>query len=587
MKLADCIDSLPYPDYAPRALKIITMQGQLVPLDFNYPQKIVHDCLEDQREAGFPMRAIILKARREGVSTYVSGRFFREINRKSNRFACVASADIDATIKVFKMITLFQDEIPEDIKRETVYMSRKKDIVYAKPHRSEYLCQTAGTDVLGRGGLTHYLHCTEVAFWSQAKKQLGGAMQEVPDDPETIIILESTANGTGGAFYDIYLQAVDRWKQTKSLDGFIPIFLPWTLLPAYSRPVPAGWRPDAEEKEVQSQHSLSDEQLYWRHWAIENKCQGDLSLFKQEYPITWQEAFQASGSPVFIKRIIDYQKKFLRNDIRYGLFDHRDGSFIENKGGSRYGWQYLDVPGSEEHVIGVDTREHKLSDEGDIKSERDFDGVVVLGRGGSRRLVKAVLHCKMGQKELGLQVLGAAKHFNNAWVVPEIPMGMMVVQVLADAGYPNLYHRQVKEFSYNPEDGEDIGFRTTAVTRHYLVNDMISCLRGDMVLVQFSDIVDQMEVFAYDKLGRPRHMAGRHDDLMFGLSLAIQGDLQCPKLNLISGRNSYPEFTGESGGYSGFFPSPQERTLDSLAVSGAYDDLDDEDYGDDAWYFTE
>jgi len=583
--LASVIDSLPFEEYARRNLKIITMAGRLEFLNLNEPQLRVHDILEAQREAGLPMRAIVLKARREGVSTYVSARYFREVNRLPNRGACICSADEASTNKVFGMTKLFQSEIPADTRRETDYSSRK-EIVYSAPHRSALACQTAGTDVLGRGGLTHYLHCTEFAFWSKAKEQYLGIRQEVPDDPETCIILESTANGTGGAFYDEWIRATDHWRKTHSLDGFVPIFLPWHIFPKYSRPLPPHFSPTAEERVVQSQYSLTDEQLYWRRWAIENKCQGDIRMFHQEYPITWQEAFQSSGSPVFTQKIMEFQGKFIRKDVKFGLFDVESGDFIEEVGSSEYGWSYLDGPGSEEHVIGVDTREHRLSDDSDIKSERDFDGVVVLGRKSGQRRVKAILHGKYSQKELGLQILGAAKHFNMAWVVPEIPMGMMVVQVLKDSGYPNIYHRQSKEFSESPEDSDDLGFRTTAVTRHYLTNDMIGVLRSDAVLVQFSEILEQMKVFIYDKLGRPRHMAGRHDDLMFGLALAIHGDLNLPKNNLIN--DGLPMFTdGDSlSGGGGILPSRPVRSDDDLAYINAYDDIDEYEE-DDGWYFTE
>jgi len=110
-------------------LSIINMQGELQLLDLNYAQSIVHSKLELQRRAGLPMRAIILKARREGVSTYIAGRFFREINRRPMRFATVCSVDTDATQKVFKMSSLFQEKIPGDISLKTKYSGRNEIVV--------------------------------------------------------------------------------------------------------------------------------------------------------------------------------------------------------------------------------------------------------------------------------------------------------------------------------------------------------------------------------------------------------------------------------------------------------------------------
>ena len=576
--LKDSVDSISFPAYAERALKIITMQGKLQFLNLNQPQLKVHSILARQQQAGLPMRAIILKARREGVSTYVEARYFREINRKPMRYACVCSADTDATDKVFKMASLFQAEIPEELKRPTEY-SNRKEIVYSAPHRSQFLCQTSGKDVLGRGGLTHYLHATEFAFWNKAKEQFGGAAQEIPDDPETIIAIESTANGTGGAFYDMYVDAVERWKHTKSLDGYIPVFLPWFIFDVYRRTPPDYWQPTAEELEIQQKFNLDVEQLYWRHWAIENKCQGDLRLFKQEYPATWLEAFQTTGHPVFTPGMIEFQESHIRNDYKAGLFDPRSGKF-EERTGMPYGWKYLDVPGSASHAIGCDTKEYTLSDKKDEKSERDYDGTVVLERKFNRRRVKAKWFGRAPGNELGYQLIGAGKHFNMAYIAVEIPKGVVELKTLVDAGYPNLYKQKTKETQDSPEDTDELGFRTTPVTRPYLINDLISHMQTNGIIVQFQDILDQMKTFIWDKDGKPRHMPGKHDDDIFGLALALQADLSCPK-EISAGL--IPERTGD------YEPGERhkEKTIADLAKVGAVDDIDLDDYDEDDYWHTD
>ncbi len=570
-KLQDVADSLSFPAFAERGLKIITMQGELKPLVLNLPQLKVHSILAKQQEAGLPMRAIVLKARREGVSTYVEARYFREINRRPMRYACVCSADIDSTDKVFKMASLFQDEIPADLKRPTDY-SNRKEIVYSAPHRSQFLCQTAGKDVLGRGGLTHYLHATEFAFWQRAKEQLGGAAQEIPDDPETAIIIESTANGTGGAFYDDFILAVDHWRTTKSLDGYMPIFLPWHIFAAYRRQAPRGWQSTPEERELQKEYNLDNDQLYWRQWAIENKCQGDLALFKQEYPITWQEAFQATGAPVFSPGIFRFQERHIRDDYKWGLFDPRTGDFMPHE--SRWGWCVLDLEaGSREYAIGADTAEHRLLDDRDPHSKRDNDGIAILDRSTKRAVA---IWCERGgaQNELGAQILGAGRHYNQAWVNIEIPKGLIALQVLVDAGYQNIYRKRSRETQGLPVETEELGYRVTPVTRQWLINDLISALRADSIILQFRIFLDQMQTFQYDKTGKPIHMPGKHDDLIFGLGHALQADLHCPKETAYS----LPERTGDN-------EPRHQRTINDLAYAGAVDNFDEDevDYDDSYW----
>ncbi len=223
-------------------LKIVDKQGQLVPLKHNIAQLKVQHEMKKQISRNLPVMLIILKARQEGVSTYIEACIFEHINRKPNRHGCIVSADKDATAKVFRMCQTFQEEMPEGYRRELA-KSNIKEIIYKPPHRSSMLCQTAGKRVLGRGGTTQYVHATEVAFWANAKTQLLGLLQEVPEDPDTMVIQETTANGVGGAFYETYWAAVERLRNNpEDYAGYIPIFLPWQIFPEYQTPLPAEFK---------------------------------------------------------------------------------------------------------------------------------------------------------------------------------------------------------------------------------------------------------------------------------------------------------------------------------------------------------
>src|SRR6056297_3308463 len=48
----------------------------LVPFVFNEPQNLIHSKIEEQRKRTGKVRAIILKARQQGISTYCTGRVF-------------------------------------------------------------------------------------------------------------------------------------------------------------------------------------------------------------------------------------------------------------------------------------------------------------------------------------------------------------------------------------------------------------------------------------------------------------------------------------------------------------------------------
>ena len=155
---------------------------------------------------------------------------------------------------------------------------------------------------------------------------------------------------------------------------------------------------------------------------------------------------------------------------------------------------------------------------------------------------------------------------------------MAALKVLIEAGYPNLYSQKKRELQDSPEDTEDFGIRITPITRHYIINDLISHMRSDGIIVQFQDILDQMRTFIWDKDGKPRHMSGKHDDDLFALAHALQADLSCPK-NI--SMDDIPERTGDDDDYG----HRKNKTVYDLARIGAFDDVDDDD-DDDEFYHT-
>jgi hypothetical protein len=516
-------------------LQIITMQGKKSLFRCNTAQLKVHNTLEMQRNAGFPMRAMVLKARREGVSTYVQGRYFMEINTKENRFACVCSADDVASNKVFKMARKFQEYMPKSNRRTTEY-SNKKEIVYAEPHNSEFVVQTAGKEVLGRGGLTHYLHCSEYAFWKNAKEQFGGAVQEVPNDPETIVIIESTANGMGGDFYDTYMQSMEDWKYNKNLNAYLPIFLPWFIFDVYrmstkgiqfetGKPHEHGveleWVED--EKEFQVKYDLTVEQLMWRRFCIKNNCRGDLSLFKQEYPANPVEAFQSTGRPVFMHGILNHQERIATKEYQYGMF-MPEWTPVMRKFDC---WKMIHAPvRGHQYVIGVDTMEGLPSVRESPKSELDRHGVMVYDRNDN--CFVAMYHGQCDQFLLGNQVCQAAIYYNDALIVPEIPNGMVLLEVLKKRNYSNIYRRETQEETFDPEEGEKLGWRTTTTSRPWLIETFKQAMSERAVKLNFIELIQEMRTMIYDNSGKPTHAPGMHDDIAFGAMLAIQGHVRCP-----------------------------------------------------------
>ncbi len=570
------------PGWMNNNLKIVDMDGCISALSLNVAQRMLHKTIEDiQVSKGYPVRVIVLKARRTGISTYSEARYFYEINQRSHVNAVVASADIASTNKVFKMAKMFQANMPGQIRRDTDY-SNRKEIVYSEPHGSAFIAQTAGTDVLGRGGQTHYFHCTEVGFWKDAKTQFGGAMQEVPDK-DSMVILESTANGVGGMFHDMFWEAMDDWKFSKSPGNFLPVFLPWFIFPEYQRKVPEHFtfkpgKPHASnipvewvgvEQELIRKFQLTYEQLYWRRWAIKNKCQNDLNLFDQEFPYCAEVAFNSTGRNVFLHsrlESVETKEPITALLIRNGRIQPEP---IDRQ---RNCWQIWKKPDAgHEYAIGIDTMEGTQSDPDDPKSNYDLHAVSVLDRDTGE--IVAIYLGRGSQRELGDQCFLAAKWYNDAWVAPELPMGMVVLDVLKESGYDRIYQRQAADEQRVETDSLNLGWRTTILTRPKMVDNFKTAFNEGEIVIYSKDLLDEMRTFVYDKRGTPRHRPGKHDDLLFASMIALQLHMRLPF-------RSTPYPAGSTDGAEDFEP-------ESLSTRNCVDTWESGDEEDDMLEYTD
>lgn len=141
-------------------------------------------------------------------------------------------------------------------------------------------------------------HNSEVAFWQHSAEHAKGIMQAIPDSPDTEVVLESTANGLGNYFHK-------QWQLAESGQSeFIAIFVPWFWQDEYRKKVPKDFSVTDHEASLKEIFNLDDEQICFRRSKIiELGAEGDNgeSAFKQEYPMTAQEAFQTTGTDSLIK----------------------------------------------------------------------------------------------------------------------------------------------------------------------------------------------------------------------------------------------------------------------------------------------
>lgn len=264
---------------------------------FNKAQWYIHKKIEEQKKLKGYVRAIILKGRQQGCSTYVSGRYFWHV---THRFGCkvfILTHLADATSNLFDMASRFYDNCPKCFCPE-VTTSNSKELIFGDLD-SGYKVGTAGNKSVGRSDTIQLFHGSEVAFWENAEEHAKGILQTVPlRGKGTEIILESTANGIGNYFHD-------QWKIAVSgIDtDFIPIFVPWFWQDEYRIPVDNGFKCTQEEEEIKKIYGINNDQINFRRYKInEFNTQGGNGerRFCQEYPLNANEAFQASDTNSYI-----------------------------------------------------------------------------------------------------------------------------------------------------------------------------------------------------------------------------------------------------------------------------------------------
>lgn len=310
--------------YAPRCLRIKTKPNasgvvEIAPFRFNAAQRYIHKRIEEQKALHGWVRAIILKGRQQGASTYTEGRFYWKTTQNKGEKTFIMTHEGQATQNLFDMVDRYHKNAPVHVKPH-VGRDNQRTLEFDRLD-SSYQVATAGSKGAGRSATLTNVHGSEVAFWEKGELHLAGLFQAVALAKGTEIVLESTANGMGDVFHK-------QWQMAENgASDFIPIFVPWFWQDEYRRPLPEDFfvnahaesAPEGEltEHEYAEQYKLDDEQVYWRRMKIAELGGGEdgFYLFQQEYPATADEAFQSSASGnTLIKR--KFVARARKNDVQ-------------------------------------------------------------------------------------------------------------------------------------------------------------------------------------------------------------------------------------------------------------------------------
>lgn len=497
-------------EFIQKYYKIKTKEGKLIPFKFNQAQDDFYEIIK-QNYGKKPGRYIVLKARQMGISTFTEAFIF---NRSSCQFysdSVIIAHQSDAARKIYEMTNLFYDSLPDKLKPKKKY-SNAKMLVFDDPDGNRGLKSSIRVSVANdasRGSTYRYAHLSELAFWEHPETAMLAVMQAIPNENDTVVVIESTANGFN-YFYDL-------WKKAENRENdFIPIFFPWYIEPKYRRKY-TGFELTKYEKEIKEKFNLDDDQLEWRRWAIANNCNGDEELFRQEYPITPEEAFITSGKSVFnTQKVLDRINELVP-PIRKGYFSYDyDGLNITNI-------HWIDDEKGYIRIYKEPTNDYTVLSGDTAGDGSDYFAGHVLDRSGYQC---AVLHHQFDEDLFTKQMFCLGTWYRSL-IGNEVNFSTYPTMELQRLCYPLLYTR--KKYDQKMEAHEEkFGFKTTPLTRPIIISNLKIIMRDHIELI--NDLATLQEALSFiNKDGKPQASDGTHDDLIMSLAIGYEILKQIPE----------------------------------------------------------
>lgn len=274
-------------------------QGFVMPFKPNSAQR--------QFLAGLHYRNVILKARQLGFTTLIAVVWLDHALFNADQRCGIIAHELDAAESIFADKVVFAyDNLPEGV-RVSIPLLKKtaKQLTFA--NNSSIRVATSM-----RSGTIHRLHVSELGkiaakYPGKAKEIVTGSLPAVPGDG--VAIIESTAEGQSGEFYDIATKA-----EARAFNPADPTprewkfhFFPWWRDPGYTMD-PTGITITPEdhkyfaEVEAKAGCKISLGQRAWYISFRENDFSGDSEKMWQEMPSTSEECWRKSTEGTFYAR---------------------------------------------------------------------------------------------------------------------------------------------------------------------------------------------------------------------------------------------------------------------------------------------
>lgn len=518
--------------FAENFLVIQDKRGLIVPFKAYKAQRKLISLAERMVGEGRPVRIIILKSRQLGFSTLIQMYFlWRTLMVEGSKCLTMAHKR-DTSEELFGKIEFSYRNLPEALKTELdQFRSRAvtgRELSFGSVDgirmESSIRVDTAAGKDSGRGYTFRRGHFSEAAFWPNLTEALTALLATFPDDPDTELFIETTANGMGDPFqlmWDKNYNDPDSeweclfvgWNEDETIEFVDP---------------PKHFRLTNEENRYMTKHKLERKHMWWRRKKI-SQFNGDVSLFQQEYPLTPDEAFIVSGNPYLDRKALATYSDATRPPIAWGNFEmvkdqvkflgssstayEHGKSFVETGAKVEESpWHIWRKPIKDHcYVIGVDPAGG---------TSEDSSAIHVLDITANE--VVATYRNKLDPDQLAYQARWGALLYNTALIAPERngEGRATLITLIKVLNYPRIFYHQSAE-AWDGGVEHSYGWKTTSKTRPLMLAELASTIREKELKLYCERTVSEMRSFVRVAGTRiAEHTSGGHDDMVMSLAIA-------------------------------------------------------------------
>ena len=543
-----------------------------------HPQRILVSRFEEKRKAGKPIRLILLKARQWGGSTttqlYMAWlQFFHKKGLNSLIIAHQGTASdeikdmFDLMIKrhpvefLHKLGDTFSEDEPK------LVGVGKSGSTHRVPQRDcKIKVGTAERPNGCRGGAYSLVHLSEVGLWQKTDGKspediVRSACSGILAQPYTMIVMESTANGTGNFFHTEYTAAADPTVKSQ----YEALFIAWFQIEHYSRPFNS-----ADELQDFAQHLWDNRnnayapsnreesgRYLWSLWekgatleainwyVYERAGKNDFAVMASEYPSDDVEAFVHSGSMVFDKYLVKRFEPFICEPRFIGevYADGDEGEealsnlrFREDRQGLLSIWAKPETFDNYE----VTNRYLTVVDVGGRSNKADWSVIVVFDRlsmidNSEPPSVVAQWYGHCDIDRLAWRAAQIAAYYNDSLLVIESntlethdkerqieggDQSQYILNQISDI-YPNLYARKQSEDEIREGLPRKYGFHTNVATKPMIISTLVKVIRERLYIERDQRCLDEYNTYERKKNGAYGAIVGKHDDLLMTRAIGL------------------------------------------------------------------